>query len=83
MGLTAPWGAAARSRERVQLMRHCPVSPSICVFRLELSFVLYFQFVIDNLYGFWWFTYGSRVAQNWDIFLQAFAQYPKVCTICD
>jgi hypothetical protein len=83
MGLTAPWGAAARRWERVQLMRHCPAFPPIRVFRAELSFVFYFQLVMDSPYGPWWLAYRRCVAQNWDIFLQAFAQYPKVCTICD
>jgi hypothetical protein len=82
MGLTAPWGAAARHPGIVQLMRHCPVFLPVCVFRPELIFGIYFQFVIDHLGGSREFAYRSRMAQDWDIFLQAFAQYPKVCTIC-
>jgi len=73
MGSTAPLGAAARCRKRVQLIYHWRVSPQVRCFRQEAHFVFYYQWVMANYGGILPSIHKAGMPGNWDIFLQAFA----------
>jgi hypothetical protein len=67
----------------VQLIYHRSIFPPLGAFPAELSFVFYSQLVIRIHAALGGPLIELAWLKNWDIFLQAFAQYPKVCPICD